>query len=231
MSHRLWEAVLALALLFLTGACNEAGNPGSQLHFGASGGTEAEESDLRAVARQEGISYEEAVRRYGWQDDFGRVLARMSQDYPDDYASSAFRDDRSIVVRFLGGVPQEARALLDEFSEAYEVKVVVESGAGYNERDLEEAIRRIHFALFCTEGVENARTSPTEGVIESTAELSADASDSLMDELRHIARAALKSGAHQGMTVVVGEWPRWRGSMGGYPEPDPDDPKGRVCDD
>ena len=62
-------------------------------------------------------------------------------------------------------------------------------------------------------------------------QLSVDAPDSLMDDLRLIAQTALESGAHQGMSVVVREWPRWRGSMGGYPEPDPDDPKGSVCDD
>ena len=231
MSHRLWLAVLALLLLSLTGACNEAGDPGSELHVGASVATEAEEADLRAIARREGISYEEAVRRFGWRDDLGRVLARISQDYPDDYASSALRDDRSVVVRFLGGVPQEAQSLLDEFSEAYEVKIVVETGSGYNERDLGEAVPRVHYALFCAEGVENARTAPDEGAIKSTVQLSVDAPDSMMDELRRIAQAALESGAHQGMSVVVKEWPRWRGSMGGYPERDPDDPKGRVCDD
>ena len=135
------------------------------------------------------------------------------------------------VVRFLGGVPQEAQALLDEFSEAHYVKIVVETGSGYSERDVEGAIPRVHYALFCAEGVENARTAPDEGVIKSTVQLSVDAPGSLIDDLRQIAQAALESGAHQGMSVVVKEWPKWRGSMGGYPERDPDDPKGRVCDD
>ena len=231
MNCRLWLSVLALALLSFGSACGEAGDVGSRLPADASVATEAEEADLRAVAQQEGISYEEAVWRFSWQDNLGRVLARISQDYPDDYASSAFRDDRSAVVRFLGGVPPEAQVLLDEFSEAHEVKIEVETGSGYDERDLEEAIPRVHYALFCTEGVDNARTAPDEGVIKSTVQLSVDAPDSLMDDLRHIAQAALKSGAHQGMSVVIREWPRWRGSMGGYPEPDPDDPKGSVCDD
>ena len=231
MGHRLWLAVLALVLLSLISGCDEAWDFGSELHAGVSVATEAEEADLRAIARREGISYEEAVRRYGWQDDLGRVLARISQDYPDDYASSALRDDRSAVVRFLGGVPQEAQALLDEFSEAHYVKIVVETGSGYSERDVEGAIPRVHYALFCAEGVENARTAPDEGVIKSTVQLSVDAPGSLIDDLRQIAQAALESGAHQGMSVVVKEWPKWRGSMGGYPERDPDDPKGRVCDD
>ena len=187
MSGRLWLAVFGLGLLSLTGACVEAGDTGSELNAGAPVSTVAEEADLRAVAQQKGISYEEAVRRYGWQNDLGRVLTRMSQDYPEDYASSAFRDDRSAVVRFSGGVPPEARALLDEFSEAHEVKIIVETGSGYNESDLSEAVPRVHYALFCAEGVESARTAPDEGVIKSTVKLSVDAPDSLMDELRHIA--------------------------------------------
>ena len=231
MSRRPWLSILVLALLPFGSACGEAGDIGSRLHAGASVVSEAEEADLRAVALREGISYEEAVWRFGWQDDLGRVLARISQDYPNDYTSSAFRDDRSAVVRFLGGVPRKAQALLDEFSEAYDVKIVVETGSGYNQKALEEAVPRVHYALFCAEGVDNARTAPDEGVIRLTVQLSVDAPDSLMDDLRHIAQAALKSGAHQGMSVVVREWPRWRGSMGGYPEPDPDDPKGSVCDD
>ena len=231
MSGRLWLAVFGLVLLSLTGACVEAGDTGSELNAGAPVSTVAEEADLRAVAQQKGISYEEAVRRYGWQNDLGRVLTRIRQDYPEDYASSVFRDDRSAMVIFSGGVPPEARALLDEFSEAHRVKIVVETGSGFNGRDLEEAIPRVHYALFCTEGVENASTDADKGVIKSTVKLSVDAPDSLMEKLRHIARAALESGAHQGMSVVVKEWPRWKGSMGGYPEPDPDDPKGRVCDD
>ena len=89
-----WQ-FLALVLLSLISGCDEAWDFGSELHAGVSVATEAEEADLRAIARREGISYEEAVRRYGWQDDLGRVLARISQDYPDDYASSALRDDRS----------------------------------------------------------------------------------------------------------------------------------------
>ena len=230
MSHRLWLTVLGLALLSLTGACDEAADPGYELRAGALAVTEAEEADLRAVAQQKGISYDEAVWRFGWQDDLGRVLARISRDYPDDYTSSALRDDRSAVVRFLGGVPPEVQTLLDEFSEAYEVKIVVETGSGYNERDLSEAISRVHYALFCAEGVENASTGADKGVIKSTVQLSVDAPDSLMDNLRLIAQAALESGAHQDMSVVVEEWPRWRGSMG-HPEPDPDDPKGRACDD
>ena len=231
MSRRLWLPILALALLSFGTACGEAGDIRSRLHAGPPVVSEAEEADLRAVAQREGISYEEAVWRFGWQDDLGRVIARISQDYPDDYASSAFRDDRSAVVRFLGGVPEEAQTLLDEFSEAYDVKIVVETGSGYNERDLSEAVPRVHYALFCTEGVDNASTAPDEGVIKSTVQLSDDAPDSLMDDLRQIALAALESGAHQGMSVVVREWPRWRGSMGGYPEPDPDNPKGNVCDE
>ena len=231
MSRRLWLSILALSLLSFGSACGETGDIRSRPHAGASVVSEAEEADLRAVAQREGISYEEAVWRFGWRDDLGRVIARISQDYPDDYASSAFGDDRSAVVRFLGGVPEQAQTLLDEFSEAYDVKIVVETGSGYNERDLSEAVPRVHYALFCTEGVDNARTSPDEGVIKSTVQLSDDAPESLMDDLRQIAQAALESGAHQGMSVEVREWPRWRGSMGGYPEPDPDDPKGRVCDD
>ena len=231
MSHRMWLTVFGLALLSLIGACVEGRNPGPELHVATSVVTESEEADLRAVAQQKGISYEEAIWRFGWQDDLGRVLARIRQDYPDDYTSSVLRNDRSAVVRFLGDVPPEAQALLEEFSKAYEVKIVVETGSGYSERDLSNAIPRVHYALFCAEGVERAGTGADKGVIESTVQLSAHAPDSLMDDLRHIAQVALESGAHQGIRVVVKEWPRWRGSMGGYPEPDPDDPKGRVCDD
>ena len=229
MSHRLWLTILALALISVGSACGEAGGSGSEFHAGASVPAEAEEADLRAVAQQEGISYEEAVWRFGWQDDLGRVLARISQDYPDDYASSTMKDDRSAVVRFLGVVPQEVQALLDRFSEAYEVKIVVETGSGYSQKALEEAIPRVHYALYCNEGVDDAGTSADEGAIKSTVQLAIDADDSLMDELRHIAQTALESGAHGGLSVVVQEWPRSRGLLN--PERDPDRPKGKVCDD
>ena len=152
MSRRLRLSVLALALLSFGSACGEAGDIRYRLPAGASVATEAEEADLRAVAQQEGILYDEAVWRFGWQDDLGRVLARISRDYPDDYASSAIRDDRSAVVRFLGSVPPDAQVLLDEFSEAHEVKIEVETGSGYNGRDVEGAIPRVHDALFCAEG-------------------------------------------------------------------------------
>ena len=133
------------------------------------------------------------------------------------------------MVRFRGGVPQEAQSLLDEFSETHGVKIVSETSSGYSERDLEEAIPRVHYALYCKEGVDDAGTSAVEGVIKSTVQLAIDAADSLMDELRHIAQTALRSGAHGGLSVVVQEWPRSKGPMN--PERDPHGPKGKVCDD
>ena len=179
---------------------------------------EALEADLREWAKAEGISYEEALWRYEWRDAFRPVLKGIRENYPKDFSWFRFsRDSRAAVIGFHGEVPPDVQVILDEFSEAHEVEFVVNTQAGYNETDLSEAIPRVHYALFCTEGVTDAGTNADGEIIGSTVALSSDAPS--VDDLTRIAQDALESGAHEGLAVSVEVWPSERGPMG-YPTPD-----------
>jgi hypothetical protein len=44
--------------------------------------------DLQTVADDEGISLDEAVRRYGWQDKFARGVTELQEKYPASFSSA-----------------------------------------------------------------------------------------------------------------------------------------------
>lgn len=188
-------------------------------------GEEAAEFALRALAQSEGISYDEAVWQYGWHHDFRPMLAYIKQNYADALVIAGFRDDRSAMVGFSNAVPPDVQAMLDQFSQTHDIKVLVETYPNFSKEDLSEAIPRIHYALFCVEGVTDATTGARGVVIRSEVESSLDAPS--IDDLKRIAQNALESGPHEHMIVTVAERPENHGSQS-YPDL-PDDVRERVC--
>ncbi|MGX2995384.1 hypothetical protein JNUCC64_13985 [Streptomyces sp. JNUCC 64] len=67
--------------------------------------------DMEAIAAGEGITLDEAINRYGWQDEFVKVADALEAQYPDSF-SGAEKLDRSAWFAFKGAAPAEALNLI-----------------------------------------------------------------------------------------------------------------------
>ena len=162
--------------------------------------------ELEAMAEQQ-VSEEEALWRLRWREGLEQVVQKFRRDYPEDYSRAGDVQGRYVMVGFRTGVPPGAQALLDEFSDSYHVAVRVEVEDGYSAPDLEGAILRVHYALYCDQYMEDAFTDSEEGVIRSRVLTSVDSPRSIADFERQ-AQEVLRYGPHEGLSVVVEEWPR-----------------------
>ena len=175
-------------------------------------------------AMKEGeASEEEALWRLRWWEGLKQVVERLQQDYPDDYPRVGDVQGRYVVVGFRNRVPSGAQVLLDEFSDLHHVAVRVEIDDGYSAPDLERAIRRVHHALYCDQYVEDTFTDSEGGMIRSRVLPSVDSPCSIADFERQ-AQEVLRYGPHEGLSVVVEQWPRDEDS------PDPAE-RERLCDE
>lgn len=166
--------------------------------------------ELATIAEQE-VSEEEALWRLRWREGLTQVEEKLQHDYPDDYSSAGDVQGRYVVVRFRTGVPSGAQALLEEFSKSHNVAVRIEVDDGFSTVDMEGAIRRVHYALYCNQYVEDALTDSEEGVIRSRVLTSVESPNSIV-EFERLAQEVLRYGPHRGLSVVVLEWPRGEAS-------------------
>ncbi|MEV4799378.1 hypothetical protein AB0K18_05125 [Nonomuraea sp. NPDC049421] len=104
----------------------------------------AELVDLASAARSMGISYEEAIDRYGSQSSNGEVLAKLRAEFPDEISGIAYVDDqRGLRVGFKGPVP--ARAI--ELARTLPLEVTLIGGKGFSDADLQRAREAISSRL------------------------------------------------------------------------------------
>ncbi|GAA2208929.1 hypothetical protein GCM10009850_043870 [Nonomuraea monospora] len=96
----------------------------------------AELIDLRAVARSEGISYEEAIDRFGSQSASSRVIDTLHAEFPDEISGVAYVDGhRGLRIGFKGRIP--ARAV--ELARTLPLEVTLIGGKGFSAVELQEA--------------------------------------------------------------------------------------------
>lgn len=157
---------------------------------------DAELEDLQAVASQEGISLQDAIDRYGWNDNFALAVSGIRETAPAVFAGAEIVDDRNAWIAFVGSPPQSARSLIDTFSSNHSgVSVEVRTNAGFTEEELEIGIEAVHFAVLAASEVRDASTSfdYTTGQISTTVVLESTVTDSALDNLRAITAADLKN--------------------------------------
>ena len=155
---------------------------------------EAEMEDLRFIARQEGISVQEAIERYGWQDNFSLAVAQIEEAIPHAFAGAEIVDDSSAWVAFNADAPQAARDIINTFRSSHRgVSVQIRANAGISEEELSEAIPIVHYAIYRSPEVRDAGTSfnSETGQIESVVVLERGVPDSAIEELTALAEAKL----------------------------------------
>lgn len=152
--------------------------------------SEAELQDLQAVADQLGISPREAIDRYAWNDNLSLAVAQIREKFPQSFAGAEIVDAGNAWVMFTGRPPAEALAILDTFSEHHaNVAIEVREGAGFSEVELQQAIERVHYAVFTRPEVIDASTTHdyATNVITTRVVLIDGAPESAIDNLRVVA--------------------------------------------
>jgi hypothetical protein len=135
--------------------------PGSATEgSGQVGLSDAELQDLGRVAEQNGMSLQDAIDRYAWNDDFAEMVTQIRAVAPESFAGAEIVDARNAWVAFTGDVPAVALPLVEAFSAQYpNVSVSMRTGSGVSELDLEAAIESAHYAVLGQDGVLDATTS------------------------------------------------------------------------
>ncbi|WP_345576241.1 hypothetical protein [Nonomuraea rosea] len=96
----------------------------------------AELVDLRTIAKSEGISYEEAIDRFGSQSSNSQVIDKLNAEFPDEISGVRYVDDqRGLRVGFKGPIP--ARAI--ELARTLPMEVILIGGKGFSAAELRRA--------------------------------------------------------------------------------------------
>lgn len=150
---------------------------------------DAKAADLRMAAEQKGISYEDAVARYGWQEEFSDALAVIKAKHPDGFATSSMNEDGGTIT-FKGSVPPDTLELLKGVS----VPVDLRGDAPLSEAEVRQAVESVHYAVRKASLPKSASTSysPELGAVLSTV-YGDTKSDSETEALRTIGSDALRS--------------------------------------
>ena len=175
---------------------------------GATGGTtegtheSAELEDLQFIADKVGISLEEAVDRYGWNDNFADAVADIRAGSPDGFAGASIAGDSSGWVAFSSQTPQRAQNIIDAFASQYPgVSVEVRNDLGYSESQLEDATAAAHYAVFESDGVLDAFSSFDYDTNQLTvlAQSQGSPSDPSVEDLRKAAESGVSEATGTGM--------------------------------
>ena len=102
------------------------------------------DSDLLRMAEESGISLEEAIFRYGWQNQLAIATTELEETYPDQFAGAGVIDDGCRAwIAFRGSVPDPAR----ELAEAAPVPVDLIGDRGFSAGELGDTLREAYDKL------------------------------------------------------------------------------------
>lgn len=136
----------------------------------------AERQDLEKVAAQEGISINEALKKYGWQSSATVELEDFEVAVGDNLTYTVFTD-AGVEIGFKNSAPESAIQALES---SLNVKIQVNEGLGYSADEMVSAGEEIHYLVIDAVGNSQIATdidvlsgeitvSSAEGVAESSA--------------------------------------------------------------
>lgn len=114
--------------------------------------SEALREDLEGVAEEMGISLEEAIRRYGWHNDFADLAHRIRTAYPRDFSAVAIGDDDKPWISFARKAPAAAVAAISGFV----VPVRIVENSGFTEVEMNRRLEAIHRSVVSDERITDA---------------------------------------------------------------------------
>ena len=151
-------------------------------------------SDLKAIADQKGISLQEAIERYAWNDNFSLAVSRIREAATTTFAGAEIVDGAHAWIAFTGRPPKAALDIIELFRSSHRgVTIEVRTDLEFSEAELKEAIPAVHYAVLEASEVEDAQTSfdYATGQIKTIVVLESTASSSVVGELQAIAEKRL----------------------------------------
>ena len=158
-------AVVALALVWVT----PAGATSTDRPLAPSAD---ERTDLLAIAQSEGVSLEEAVDRFAWQDKFAIAATAVEEAYPEAFSGAEITSETPAVatIRFAGAVPAGVGDVLAELPSSVRVELV--PGEAMTAAEIDGAVIEAHRAVSATGKVRNSASwyDSAAGVVRVAAQ-------------------------------------------------------------
>ncbi len=150
--------------------------------------------DLQFIADQKGISLQEAIDRYAWQDNFSLAVSRISEAAPETFAGAEIVDGTNAWIAFTGDPPKEALDIIEIFTGSHSgVAVEVRTDKSFTQAEISDAVPAVHYALNYADGVRIAHATFNRDTaqIESRVMLESADTETTLDDLRAIATERL----------------------------------------
>lgn len=112
---------------------------------------EAELADIAVMAEAEGIEMDEAIKQFGWQDNFALAVAQIHKKNPRDFAGADATNGPRI--GFTRGVPAHAKQLISALNEKFDIDIETLTNRGISEDAALKALTDVHGAAMKTRGV------------------------------------------------------------------------------
>lgn len=134
---------VGLLLLGLAGTPAAASGSSSSTEFSTNGPSEDDFSTLQTMANEDGISLEEAVRRYAWQDEFAIRATLLEEMYPTlfSYATITHGASPKAYVHFKSEIPPSA---YQHFTGIEVVNVSLQRNYGLSAGDIRDQVTSSH---------------------------------------------------------------------------------------
>jgi hypothetical protein len=142
----------------------------------------AELVDIMSVAEDMGISVEEGIFRFGWQNQFAAIATELEETYPDRFAGAAIVNSGcGAWIAFTGLVPDLALELAGKLP----VPVELIGDRGFAEHELVDALHEAYIPTVQHPSVISASGSPDSesGVITIYAQPRSSTDPAERDEL------------------------------------------------
>lgn len=144
--------------------------------------------DLKLIAENEGISFAEAIDRFGWQNEFAQFADKMEEAYPNSFAGAGlYSDGKGAWIAFKDNIPSVAKKVAATLPATMELI----GGKGFSELELKSEMEGIHDQIYQRKDIENVYSyyDIESGVITVEAlpiksSLSLSESKKLMQELQ-----------------------------------------------
>lgn len=116
--------------------------------------TDAQLADLTVVARDEGITLEQAIERYSWHESFAGLLSDLRLEFPTDYAGGS-TEGANPWVGFRSALPAAAANRIFTFQRAIDVR----ENLGFGEAQVEDRLQQVHYSVAARSDLIDAVTS------------------------------------------------------------------------
>jgi hypothetical protein len=101
--------------------------------------SEAELFDIQQVAKERGMDLDEAIAKFGGQNDFAAFATQVAEGFPGDFAYASLESGQPVL-----GVKGRLPAAIAQLAQRLPMNVTVEQGVGWSEQEVKAAGEAVH---------------------------------------------------------------------------------------